>query len=69
VMERDSHVCFLRKALYGLKQAPRACYSCIDAYMLQMGFEKSEVDPNLYTTSFEVRINSFSYCMLMICSS
>jgi hypothetical protein len=48
VMERDSHVCFLRKALYGLKQAPRAWYSRIDAYLLQMGFEKSEADPNLY---------------------
>jgi hypothetical protein len=48
VMERDSHVFLLRKALYGLKQAPRACYSRIDAYLLQMGFEKSEADPNLY---------------------
>jgi hypothetical protein len=41
-------VCLLRKALYGLKQAPRAWYSRIDAYLLQMGFEKSEVDLNLY---------------------
>jgi hypothetical protein len=48
VMERDSHVFLLRKALYGLKQAPRAWYSCIDTYLLQMGFEKSKVDPNLY---------------------
>jgi hypothetical protein len=48
VMERDSHVCLLRKTLYGLKQAPRAWYSRIDAYLLQMGFEKSEADLNLY---------------------
>jgi hypothetical protein len=41
-------MCLLRKALYGLKQAPRAWYSCIDTYLLQMGFEKSDVDPNLY---------------------
>jgi hypothetical protein len=41
-------VCRLKKALYGLKQAPRAWYSRIDAYLQQLGFEKSEVDPNLY---------------------
>jgi hypothetical protein len=45
---RDSHVCRLKKALYGLKQAPRAWYSRIDTYLQQMGFEKSEADPNLY---------------------
>jgi hypothetical protein len=45
---RESHVCKLKKALYGLKQAPRAWYSRIDAYLQQLGFEKSEADPNLY---------------------
>jgi hypothetical protein len=45
---RESHVCRLKKALYGLKQAPRAWYSRIDAYLQQLGFEKSEVDPSLY---------------------
>ena len=33
---------------YGLKQAPRAWYSRIDSYLLSMGFQKSEADPNLY---------------------
>jgi hypothetical protein len=47
---RESHVCRLKKALYGLKQAPRAWYSRIDAYLQQLGFEKSEADPNLYFT-------------------
>jgi hypothetical protein len=45
---RESHVCRLKKELYGLKQAPRARYSRIYAYLEQLGFEKSEVDPNLY---------------------
>ena len=45
---RESHVCRLKKALYGLKQDPRACYSRIDSYLLLMGFQKSEADPNLY---------------------
>ena len=48
VSDGETHVCLLRKALYGLKQAPRAWYSHIDTYFLQMGFEKSDVDPNLY---------------------
>jgi hypothetical protein len=45
---RESHVCRLKKALYGLKQAPRAWYERIDAYLQQMGFQKSDADPNLY---------------------
>jgi hypothetical protein len=45
---RESHVCRLKKALNGLKKTPRAWYSRIDAYLQQLGFEKSEVDPNLY---------------------
>ena len=45
---KESHVCRLKKALYGLKQAPRAWYSRIDTYLQQLGFQKSEPDPNLY---------------------
>ena len=30
-----------------MKQAPRAWYSRIDLYLQQLGFEKSEADPNL----------------------
>ena len=37
----------MKKALYGLKQAPRARYSRIDSYFILIGFQKSEVDPNL----------------------
>ena len=48
VCERDTHVCRLKNALYRLKQSPRAWYSWIDTYLLSIGFQKSEVDPNLY---------------------
>jgi len=34
--------------LYGLKQTPRAWYSRIDNYLREMGFQWSDVDPNLY---------------------
>ena len=46
--ERDSHVCRLKTALYGLKQAPQAWHSRINSYLLLVGFQKSEADPNLY---------------------
>ena len=45
---KDSHVCKLRKAIYGLKQAPLAWYRRIDGYLVNMGFTKSDADPNLY---------------------
>ena len=45
---KESHVCGLKKALYRLKQAPRAWYSRIDTYLQQLGFQKSEANPNLY---------------------
>ena len=48
IYERDSRVRRLKKALYGLKKAPRAWYSRIDSYLLSIGFQKSETDPNLY---------------------
>ena len=46
--ERETHVCRLKKELYGLKQAPRTWYSRIDTYLQEMGFHKSDADPNLY---------------------
>ena len=57
---RESHVCKLKKALYGLKQAPRAWYSKIDTYLLSMGFQKSEVDPNL-SHSFKNRNRTWNW--------
>ena len=39
----------LKKVLYGLKQALRAWYICIDSYLIENGFHRSESDPTLYT--------------------
>jgi hypothetical protein len=64
---RESHVCRLKKALYGLKQATRAWYSRIDAYLEQLGFEKSEWIPTCTSLWLE-RILSYSCYMLMIFS-
>ena len=47
VHRKESRVCRSKKALYGLKKPPRAWYSRIDTYLQQLGFTKSEADPNL----------------------
>ena len=54
VENRETHVCILHRALYGLKQAPRAWYLRIDNYLREMGFQRSEVDHNLYFLIGEV---------------
>ena len=45
---RESHICRLRKALYGLKQARRVWYERIDGFLKDLGFQKSDVDSNIY---------------------
>ena len=49
VLGQEHKVYRLKKALYGLKQAPRAWYSCIDSYLIENGFHRSESEPTLYT--------------------
>ena len=47
-------VCKLKKALYGLKQAPRSWYENIDSFFLQIGYNRSKNEPNLYTMNDQV---------------
>lgn len=42
------HVYRLKKALYGLKQAPRAWYGRLTDYLINLGFERGEVDKTLF---------------------
>ena len=53
IHQKKSHVCRLKKALYGLNQAPRAWYDQINEYLQQLGFVKSDTDPNLYYLMIE----------------
>jgi hypothetical protein len=48
VHNKKSHVCRLKKALYGLKQVPHSWYENMDGFLMNLGFNKSVVDPNLY---------------------
>ncbi|GJV20209.1 retrovirus-related pol polyprotein from transposon TNT 1-94 [Tanacetum coccineum] len=45
---KEEKVYKLKKALYGLKQAPRACYSQIDGYFKEKGFDQSKSESTLY---------------------
>ena len=46
-------VCKLHKALYGLKQAPRAWYERLHNYLVQIGFERTDDNSNMYIKSEE----------------
>jgi hypothetical protein len=48
IHNEKSHVCRLKKALYGLKKALRAWYEKMDEFLMRLGFNKSDADPNLY---------------------
>ncbi|GKB39832.1 retrovirus-related pol polyprotein from transposon TNT 1-94 [Tanacetum coccineum] len=39
----------VKKALYGLKQAPRAWYDKLSSFLIEHGFTKGIIDPNLFT--------------------
>ena len=41
----------LHKALYGLKQAPRAWYERLHKYLVQIGFERTNDNINMYIKS------------------
>jgi hypothetical protein len=60
---KGTHVCKIRKALYGLKQAPRVWYDKIDDFLKSLGFQKSDVDANLY---FKVRGNQYVILIMYV---
>ncbi|GJS09486.1 putative ribonuclease H-like domain-containing protein [Tanacetum coccineum] len=51
--EFPDHVYRLKKALYGLKQAPRAWYDKKSSFLIEHGFTKGIIDPNLFTRRHE----------------
>jgi histone deacetylase 1/2 len=56
-----SHVCRLHKSLYGLKQAPRVWYTCLNGFLLSIGFHASKVDTSLFIFSIDADI-----CYLLV---
>ncbi|GJW16413.1 retrovirus-related pol polyprotein from transposon TNT 1-94 [Tanacetum coccineum] len=47
--EFPDHVYRLKKALYGLKQAPHAWYDKLSSFLIEHGFTKGIIEPNLFT--------------------
>ena len=43
----------MHKALYGLKKAPRAWYERLHKYLMQIGFERTDNNSNMYIKSEE----------------
>jgi len=56
-----SHVCRLHKSLYGLKQAPRVWYTCLNGFLLSIGFHASKVNTSLFIFSVDADI-----CYLLV---
>lgn len=44
----EDHVCLFKKSLYGLKQSPIESYLRFNAFVLSLGFSRSEYDSGCY---------------------
>ncbi|GKE19096.1 retrovirus-related pol polyprotein from transposon TNT 1-94, partial [Tanacetum coccineum] len=51
--EFPDHVYRLKKALYSLKQVPHAWYDKLSSFLIEHGFTKGIIDPNLFTRRHE----------------
>ena len=58
-------ICQLLKALYGLKQAPRVWHRTINAFLISIGFQRSQYDGNLYILRSSVN-NDIVYLLLYV---
>jgi len=47
LVARPHQVCKLNRSIYSLKQSNCIWYICIDNYLIQIGFIRSIVDPNV----------------------
>jgi hypothetical protein len=56
-------ICRLLQALYGLCQASRAWYSRIDKFLINLGLNRSQEDPNLY---YSIRNGLYTIILLYV---
>ena len=50
VQGKEGHVCLLKKSLYGVKQSPRQWYKRFNAFMLALGYSRSDYNSCVYHT-------------------
>lgn len=60
----EDHVCLLKKSLYGLKQSPRQWYKRFDAFMVDIGYSRTDFDACVYFR--RLPDNSFIYLLLYV---
>jgi hypothetical protein len=56
VAGQEKNVYQLKKALYGLKHVSRTLYSRIDAYLENLGFERSLTESTLYIKEVDAKV-------------
>jgi len=56
VAGQEKNVYQLKKALYGLKHVSRTWYSRIDAYLENLGFERSLTESTLYIKEVDAKV-------------
>lgn len=61
--DSTNRVCKLIKALYGLKESPRAWYECLDKFLINLGFERNNIDNCLYVVKNE---NDTNYLLIYV---
>ena len=50
------HVCHLKKAIYGLKKGPREWFHQFSIFLLNIGFNCSQLDSSLFFHSLTIGI-------------
>lgn len=67
---KENLLCKLKNSLYGLKKAPRSWYEKIYSFFLQLGYNISKNNPNIYTMKDEnghiVLISLYIYDLIII---
>jgi hypothetical protein len=52
----SNKICKLEKALYYLRESPRAWYECLNKFLINLVFRRSNIDYSLYTFKKEINI-------------
>lgn len=60
--DRDA-VCWLQQSLYGFKQGARVWHQCINGVLKDIGFQRSNSDPCLYTRRLKGR---YAYVLIYV---
>lgn len=68
--DSTNRVCKLEKLLYGLRESLRAWYECLNKFLINLGFKRSNIDYCLHTFKKGIHIVYLLVCVddLLICT-